>query len=132
ARTACGSASRRSTRASSTSGTPWTGSEASSSAASSARWIRRGRGSLSRAHRFLGAPLHLLLGHVLGVRREHPAVAERVLERAGAIAVELVARAVDLGRAGVDRPVVERVDVLGVDQDRARERLVRLGGGEPE
>ena len=61
-----------------------------SSAASSARSIRRARASLRPGHRLLGAPLHLLLGHVLGVRGEHPAVAVRVLQRARAVAVELV------------------------------------------
>ena len=50
-----------------------------SSAACSARSIRPAPGSLRPGHRLLGAPLHLLLGHVLGVRGEHPAVAVRVL-----------------------------------------------------
>ena len=55
-----------------------------------------------------------------------------VLQRAGAVAVELVGGAVELGRAGRDRAVVERVDVLGVEQHRGRQRLVRLGAAMPE
>ena len=41
-------------------------------------------------HRLLGAPLHLLLAHVLDVGDDHPAVAVRVAQRARAVAVERV------------------------------------------
>ena len=75
------------------------------------------------------APLHLLDRHVLDVRRESPDVAERVLDAACAVAVELVGRRAEQLRAERDRARADRVDVLDVEVDRDRRPADRLRTG---
>jgi hypothetical protein len=58
------------------------------------------RDLLGLGERGFHAALRLGLGHVLDVRRQRPLVAERILERARAVAVELVGDRPDLRGAG--------------------------------
>src|SRR5436190_4950970 len=87
---------------------------------------------------FLSIPRPRLLGHIRGaalelghrqillVRGDVPDVAERILERAGAIAVELVLHRPDDLRAGGARARNSGVDVLHVHVDRHRRSAARL------
>src|ERR1039457_6495213 len=62
-------------------------------------------------------PLHLFVGHVLLVRGEVPHVSERVFERAGAVAVELIRdRPQPLGARGLSLRG-QRIHVLNINMD---------------
>src|SRR5579862_5967467 len=74
---------------------------------------------LVRAHR-LHRLLHLVVSHIADVRRDRPAMPERILEHAVAVAPEHVGdRHRDL-RAGLFRLRGRRVDILDVQVNRDR------------
>src|SRR4051812_37242739 len=85
----------------------------------------------SAAAHHLGRPLlHLVGGDVLDVGGDVPAMAERIFELTGPVAVELVLHSRDLLAAGLDGPGEHVVDVFHVDHHRhgrATQSLRRRG-----
>src|SRR5262245_34843407 len=82
-------------------------------------------GSSCLLHQRLGTALQFCGRDVLDVRGERPHVAERVDERPGAVAVELVLQRPRLHRARGQRLREARVDVLDVEQEADRRAAQR-------
>src|SRR5437588_12479718 len=100
---------------------------------------RSGGGRSRGFHDRLGASLELLRRHVLDVSGDGPDVTERVLERPGAIAVELVLHRPLRPRAGFEGALEHGVDIREVQHDadaraaeRARPAVTHLGMLVPE
>src|SRR3954468_9518053 len=77
-------------------------------------------------HRVLAAPGHFVGRNVLDMCRHGPAVAERILERSRAVAIELVLHRAQLLRAGAESALERRVDIGDVDHQAHCRATVRL------
>ena len=77
-----------------------------------------------------GLALHLLRRHVFDVRRERPAVAERVFQNGDAVAVELVGQRPLHGGTRRLRALHEGIDIRDVDQQVDRRAAQRLRAAE--
>src|SRR5689334_22428865 len=66
-----------------------------------------------------GAFLHLLRRDVLYVRADPPLYTTGILDAAAAVAIKLIGRLLDRGRARRNRSLIERVDIFDVEANHA-------------
>src|SRR5690348_9054609 len=74
----------------------------------------------------VGRLLNLLRRQILGVLRQPPAVAERILDESAAVAPELVGQRHDDFSAGVDGALPGRIHVVAIDEEADRCAAQRL------